>query len=87
MFPPLPRSDTEAMARNSYDAQFQKGSKDFWRGNYLEKLEFKDAPSCEHFFIQTSVGAECKKCKIGWVGKTFSVKNGKLYFKNQEIKF
>ena len=87
MFPPLPKSDAESIARNSYDSQFQKGSRDFWRGNYIEQLKSEEKPPCKHFFIKTSIGAKCKKCHMGWTGKTFTVKNGKLYIENQEVEF
>ncbi len=87
MFPPLPRSDAESMARNSYDPQFQKGSKDFWRGNYIEKLKNEEVSPCEHFFTRKTTGVECKKCHIGWTGKEFTIKKGKLYIENQEVEF
>lgn len=87
MFPPLPRSDADSIAKNSYDSQFQKGSRDFWRGNYTEQLTSEKNSPCEHLFIKTSTGVDCKKCHIGWIGREFTVKKGKLYIENQEVKF
>lgn len=87
MFPPLPKSDAESIARNTYDTQFQKGSRDFWRGNYLEKINTEEKPPCEHFFIKKPTGVECKKCHMGWTTNLFTVKNGKLYLENSEVTF
>jgi hypothetical protein len=83
--PPLPSWDEDSLARNKYDPQFMKGSQDFWKGNTLEKIDLKEAQKCEHVFRYTNDGIECKKCRIGWVGKEIEVRDGKLFFKNELI--
>lgn len=85
MLPPLPAWDEESLARNKYDSQFMKGSRDFWKGNTLERIEQKEQNQCEHFFRYTDSGVECEKCHIGWIGKEFEVRDGKAYFNNKSI--
>lgn len=86
MLPPLPSWDEDSLARNKFDAQFMKGTRDFWAGNRLERVELKETNPHDHIFQYTENGVECKVCRIGWIGKEFEIKDGELYFNNKRIK-
>ena len=87
VLPPLPPCDDESLANNVFDSQFRTGARDFWGDNKIEKISLSDPKKCEHFFIGTTDGVQCKKCRAGWVGKEMEARDGKLYVQNKMIDF
>ncbi len=82
--PPLPGSDEESLRRNSYDSFYKKRPSDVWQGK-TERIEEKDPIKCEHYFVETAEGVQCRKCHMGLLGKTLTVKEGHVYFRNQML--
>ena len=87
VLPPLPPSNEESLARNTFNSQFGQGSRDFWGDNKLERITMDEPKKCDHDFIMNTDGVMCKKCHIGWVGKELESRDGKLYIHNQLINF
>lgn len=87
IFPPLPPSDDESVAKNVYDPQFRVGARDFWGDNKRERINLDDPKKCDHYFSPTTDGVTCKKCHLGWIGKELEIKDGKLHIHNQLVKF
>lgn len=85
--PPLPRSDGYALERNVYDGFYKIKSRDFWGENEITREEVKPFRKCDHKFHATASGVECETCHMGLMGHGLEVRNGKLFYKNQEIKF
>ena len=83
--PPLPPSDSESLSKNTFDPYFRIGARDFWKGNHVEQIILKESKECDHRFQYTVDGVECKKCRIGWVGKELGVRDEALYVNNELV--
>ena len=87
VLPPLPPCDEESLAKNVFDSQFRTTARDFWGDNKLEQITLDKPKKCEHHFFPTTDGIQCKKCRIGWIGKELKARDGRLYFNNKLLDF
>lgn len=82
--PPMPASDPQSLQWNKRDNYYDIKSRDFWGKARLVREELHDFPNCDHYFIHTKTGVECKKCHIGFIS-SFEISNGKLYSKGEPL--
>jgi hypothetical protein len=82
--PPLPGSDEETLRRNSYDSFYKKRPSDLWVGK-VNQTYLEEPKPCDHFFVRTQNGVECKKCHMGLIGNELKVTDGHIYFGKQKL--
>jgi hypothetical protein len=80
--PPLPGSDPESIARNTYSGFYGVGSRDFWKDADVSLHKLEDSKICDHYFEKVGSEVQCKKCRAGYVGPGISAENGKLLINN-----
>lgn len=86
--PPLPPSDSGSLERNHYDHFYQRSARDFWKGNEIIYIKNEQPEPCEHHFERKGRDIVCQKCNVGFVESVgVTVKNGKIFYNNEEIKF
>lgn len=84
--PPLPRSDTEAMGKHTFDSFYQRSSRGFWEGNEINRIELKEVEKCIHEFIRKGHEVQCKHCNFGLIGP-IEIQNGKLFHQGEQLPF
>lgn len=82
--PPLMGSDGQTLKEDRYDSFYKKRPSEVWTGK-VERIEMKTPPKCDHFFIYQDRGVRCEKCHIGLTGENLTIREGRVYYKDQKI--
>ncbi len=83
--PPLPPSDADSLSRNYYDRFYQRSSRSFWGQNSIEYIKDEPMKTCDHYFQHIQIGIVCKSCGFGFNGHGLTLKDGKLFYGNEQL--
>jgi hypothetical protein len=84
VLPPLPRSDTGAFEKHTFDYFYKRSSQGFWGDNEIIRIEVGPMVKCEHEFVQSGHEVQCQKCHFGLIGP-LEVQDGKLFFRGAPL--
>lgn len=83
--PPLPPSDVESMARNAFDGNYRTRAASFWGENEVIRIEDTPMEKCDHEFIYSENGVQCKKCHFGLMGVNLEIRDKKLFSQGEPL--
>ncbi len=83
--PNLPGSTDEDLKRNEYHGFFKKTTRQVWEEAEINHYTIEEHPKCIHYFLYTEDGVTCKKCHMGLIGKELTIRDGRLFWKDQEL--